>query len=76
MQYHSGPTTTTVPWARYRSFIVLSDGVALSPFSRPRVLERFRILMLPCPDNRDDVIAVLPETLVRREDVKRGKEES
>ncbi len=55
-----------VPWTRFRSYGILPGAVVLSPFLRARPLERFRVLLLPCPDNRNEVVACLPPELVRR----------
>ena len=53
-------------WSRFAAYVVLDGAIALTPFRSPSALERFRLLMLPCPDNRDEVIAALPERLLRR----------
>ena len=56
-----------VPWTRFRAFVVLPGAVMLTPFRRQQAMERYRALLLPCPRNRDEVIAALPTDLFRRD---------
>ena len=52
------------PWERFQAYVPVTGGVLLTPFRHTHVLERFRSLHLPCPDNlvtvRDALAAHLP----------------
>jgi len=53
-------------WGRFRAFVALADGAALTPFARPHPLERWRAVLLPCPERTAELHAWLERRLPRR----------
>jgi hypothetical protein len=62
-----GPWRRRWRWDRFRAFVPLPDGAVLTPFLRPHLLERWRALALPCPDQATALQAELARRLARRD---------
>ena len=63
-----------LPWDRFRSYALFPDALVLSPFVSAHPLERFRLTVLPCPENLAGLERYLPAGLVRRGGAVRGEE--
>jgi hypothetical protein len=61
-----GPWRRRWAWDRFRAFVPQADGAVLTPFVRPHPLERWRAVLLPCPDAAA-LQAELARRLARRE---------
>jgi hypothetical protein len=55
------------PWSRFRAYVPLADGILLTPFAHHNRLERFRAVLLLCPERVEEVRAQLPAELIPRE---------
>lgn len=51
------------PWDRFRAFVRLPGAVVLTPFASPHLLERWRAVLVPCPEAGDRLVAVLARRL-------------
>ncbi|MHB8079710.1 MAG: hypothetical protein ACYDIE_10720 [Candidatus Krumholzibacteriia bacterium] len=54
-------------WERFRAFVPLRGAVVLTPFVRPHPLERWRAVLVPCPEDGDRLAALLAGRLARRD---------
>lgn len=51
------------PWERFRAFVPVRGAVVLTPFARPHLLERWRAVLVPCPEAGDRLAAILVRRL-------------
>ena len=56
------------PWERFQVYVPLAGAYLLSPFRRVHRLERYRAVLLVCPDNLAAVGRLLDSRLQRREE--------
>ncbi len=56
------------PWERFQVYVPLAGAYLLSPFRRVHRLERYRAVLLVCPDTLAAVGRLLDSRLQRRED--------
>jgi hypothetical protein len=54
-------------WSRFHAYVPLADGILLTPFAHHHRLERFRAVLLSCPERVDEIRTHLPPELVPRE---------
>lgn len=55
------------PWERFRACVPLPGAVVLTPFARPHPLERWRAVVVPCPDAGERLLATLSRRLPCRD---------